>query len=102
MVDVLHYFFEEDLFFSSIEQADARSRVRETVYSDFYNTSYAYATRSSNQTFNKNFDIEDEEEIVPFDPLQKQVPTKPYITPTQVNAANAQPFGSLIDSPLEH
>ena len=99
MVDVLHYYFEEDMRFSTAEQADAQNRVRETVYRDFYNMRYPYA----NQSTVKNFDIEEEEEeVTPFDPMQKQVPTKPFIAPTQVNAAFDKPFGSLIDAPLEH
>lgn len=109
MLDVLHYFFEEDLFYSSVEQADGRDRSRISIYQDFYNTSYAYSTNKNSNAGGgvyKNFDdlefiSEDEEEkIVPFDPLQKQKAVKPFIKPTTVNAAADQPFGDMLDGPI--
>lgn len=105
MLDVIHYFFEEDSRYISAEQADAASRAREIIYSDFYNTRYPYATSGGAQGATKNFDIEPEDsdvDIIPFDPTQKKQPTKPFIAPTKVDATLAQPFGELIDGPLEH
>jgi hypothetical protein len=110
MLDVLHYFFEDDLFYSSVEQADGRDRSREAIYRDFYNYSYAYSTKAGSNSagggVSKNFDSfefmseEEEEKLVPFDPLQKQKATKPFINPTQVNAAASQPFGDMLDGPI--
>jgi hypothetical protein len=109
MLDVLHYFFEDDLFYSSVEQADGRDRSREAIYRDFYNSSYAYSTGASSNSasggVNKNFDNfeftpEEEEKIVPFDPLQKRKTVKPFIRPTNVNAAADQPFGDMLDGPI--
>jgi hypothetical protein len=109
MLDVLHYFFEEDLFYSSVEQADGRDRSREAIYRDFYNSSYAYSTQAGSNTagggVTKNFDdyefmSEEEEKIVPFDPLQKKKAVKPFIRPTNVNAAADQPFGNMLDGPI--
>jgi hypothetical protein len=110
MLDVLHYFFEDDLFYSSVEQADGRDRSREAIYRDFYNSSYAYSTGAGSNSagggVSKNFDNfefmseEEEEKIVPFDPLQKQKAIKPFIKPTSVNAAAAQPFGDMLDGPI--
>lgn len=104
MLDVLHYFFEEDVFYSTAEQADGRDRARQAIYRDFYNSHYAYAFNRSDQVgqgVSRNFDnIEIEEEITPFDPLQKQKPTKPFISPTQVNASSPLPFGDALDGPL--
>ena len=110
MLDVLHYFFEDDLFYSSVEQADGRDRSREAIYRDFYNSSYAYSTKAGSSSANggitKNFDSfefmseEEEEKIVPFDPLQKQKAVKPFIKPTNVNAAADQPFGDMLDGPI--
>lgn len=106
MLDVLHFFFEEDLFYSSAEQAEGRDRAREAIYQDFYGENYKYsASRSSTasgQGISRNFDydIEVEEEITPFDPLQKKQPTKPYIPPTPVNATSSQPFGNVLDAPM--
>lgn len=108
MLDVLHYFFEDDLFYSTIEQAEGRDRSRVAIYQDFYNSSYAYSTTfsstASGKGFTKNFDdyefISEEEKIVPFDPLQKKKEVKPFIKPTNVNAAAEQPFGDTLDGPI--
>jgi hypothetical protein len=43
---------------------------------------------------------EKEEKIVPFDPLQKKKAVKPFIRPTNVNAAADQPFGETLDGPI--
>ena len=110
MLDVLHYFFEEDLFYSSAEQAEGRDRSRVAIYEDFYNSSYAYSVASTSAAggrgVTRNFDDfntiseEEEEKIVPFDPLQKQKALKPFIKPTAVNAAASQPFGDMLDGPI--
>jgi hypothetical protein len=105
MLDVLHYFFEEDMYYASAEQAEGRDRSREIIYRDFYNASYPYASqRNSNmaggQGITKNFDDIEEEEIVPFDPMQKQKAVKPFIPPTAVDARAEQPFGITLDGPI--
>lgn len=110
MLDVLHYFFEEDLFYSTVEQAEGRDRSRVAIYQDFYNSSYVYSAAASSTAsgrgFTKNFDDhefmseEEEVKIVPFDPLQKQKAVKPFIRPTAVNAAADQPFGNTLDGPI--
>jgi hypothetical protein len=108
MLDVIHYFIEEDMNYSSSEQADGRSRTREILYRDFYAQNYKYATSSSgskyssaNGSISKDFDspYEDEEEtLVPFDPLKG--PTKSFVPATPVNAAMTRPFGAVIEEPL--
>lgn len=105
MLDVLHYFFEEDMYYSSAEQADGRDRSREIIYRDFYNTSYPYASQRNSNTANgqgitRDFDSIEDEEIVPFDPMQKQKVIKPFIPPTAVDARSEQPFGSGLDGPI--
>lgn len=108
MTDVLHYFFEEDMFYSSAEQAEGRDRARQQIYQQFYNSEYPYAMHTGNASSTaystKNFDQviteEEEEKLTPFDPLQKKQPTKPYVPPTQMNAKLALPFGDALDGPL--
>lgn len=107
MLDVIHYFFEEDMFYSSAEQADGRDRSRQQIYSQFYESEYPYAvsgTSNASGAVTKDFDLQEEaiedENVVPFDPLQKSVPTKPFIPATPVNAKSSQPFGSVLDGPL--
>lgn len=105
MLDVLHYFIEEDMHYSSAEEADGRSRSREIIYQDFYGYPYKYAVSTSNtgtasSGITRNFDdpVVDDDEIVPFDPLKG--PTKAFVPATPVNAAVSKPFGALIDEPL--
>ena len=107
MLDVLHYFFEEDMFYSSAEQAEGRDRAREQIYRQFYGTEYAYSVSKPSSTYQvntKNFDDviteEEEEKLKPFDPLQKKQPTKPYVPPTRVNANSPLPFGDVLDGPM--
>jgi hypothetical protein len=108
MLDVLHYFFEDDMNYASAEQADAKDRTREIIYQDFYGHKYAYSNtqaRSGNsysaagQGIMKDFDAEEEEKpIEAFDPMKK--PPKPFVPATDVNAASPKPFGSALDEPL--
>ena len=107
MLDVIHYFIEEDMNYSSAEQADGRSRSREIIYQDFYGHNYKYATSQGNSgvssaagSITRNFDdpIDDEESLVPFDPLKG--PTKSFVPATPVNAAMSRPFGAVIEEPL--
>jgi len=109
MIDVLHYFFEDDMNYASAEQADAKDRSREIIYQDFYGHRYTYSntqTRANanysagGQNFTKDFDVsvDDEEKIEAFDPMKK--PPKPFVPATNVNAASPKPFGSVLDEPL--
>ena len=108
MLDVIHFFFEDDMNYSSGEEAEARSHTRELIYRDFYGKKYKYASSRSSAEYtsaggsiSKNFDspFEDEEETaVPFDPLKG--PTKSFVPPTPVNAAMSRPFGAVIEEPL--
>jgi hypothetical protein len=108
MLDVLHYFIEEDMNYSSAEHAEGRSRTREILYQDFYGQNYKYATSrngsqyaSASGSISKDFDspYENEEEtLVPFDPLKG--PTKSFVPATPVNAAMSRPFGAAIEEPL--
>ena len=107
MLDVIHYFFEEDMFYSSAEQAEGRDRSRQQIYSQFYESEYPYVVAGPSNASGvntRNFDAKEEvvedENVVPFDPLQKNKPTKPFMPATPVNAKSSQPFGSVLDGPL--
>ena len=107
MLDVLHYFFEDDLSAASAEQSEARSKTREAIYRDLYLTEYKYAVKStsgnaSGDYLPKDFDEpldSNEKEIVPFDPLK--APTKPFVPATQFNPNAVKPFGNVLDAPFE-
>ncbi len=108
MLDVLHYFFEDDMNYASAEQADAKDRSREIIYQDFYGHKYAYSNTQTRANTNysaggqgivKDFNTVDEEEkIEAFDPMKK--PPKPFVPVTKVNASSPKPFGSVLDEPL--
>jgi hypothetical protein len=105
MLDVLHYFFEDDLNYSTAEQAEARDKMRSSLYGQLYNTSYRYSSGAGSSTTAKNFDLDDEIKPVELkerkiDSFNPAAPLKPYVAPTPVNINAAKPFGSVLDAPL--
>ena len=107
MVDVIHYFFEEDMNFSSAEQVEGRSNTREQIYSTMYNRPYKYATKSNKKTETQFSDYELEAfdggpqiaDVKPFDPMKP--PTKSYTPPTVFDPSVANPFGGTLDAPMK-
>ena len=85
MLDVIHYFFEEDYRYTSTDQADFKDNFREAIYKNLYEVEYKYrTTKSSNQEEQyKDFDEqpkdsedyaeEEEEPLEPFSPRKKEV-----------------------------
>lgn len=108
MLDVIHFFFESDLNVVSTEQLEARDRSRRMIYEDFYGYEYAFAATSPSKFSTGSLDgemslneqIEDDQPVVPIDPIKRA--SKPYFPPTQGNAKSSQPFGALLDGPLTH
>jgi hypothetical protein len=104
MLDVIHFIFEDDMNYSSGEQADGRSRSRELLYQDLYGYKYPYATETSTSSsasggITKDFDATfDDEDLVAFDPLKG--PTKAFVPPTPVDASSIKPFGAILDEPF--
>ena len=104
MIDVLHYFFEEDLYHSTKEQGESRDKVRFSMYKELYDIDYTYAVfeEKSYRTY-KDFDdvasadTERASKVQAFD-----APIKPFVPPTKVDADSSMPFGSIIDAPLSH
>lgn len=105
MLDVLHYYFEEDQRVTSAEEGEGLDRMREKVYELFYSERYKYSsTKAKSSGGVTNYDdlelmSEDEEEkFTQFDPLKQ--PPKAYVPPTVGNAKSPKPFGALIDEPF--
>lgn len=105
MLDVLHYFFEDDINFSTVEQADAREKTRHNIYEDLYDSAYKYGSNKSvadmaygDTPSTQDFDAP-RDEVQPFNPAVKP---KPYKAPTKFDPDSAVPFGSALDAPLEH
>lgn len=105
-MDVLHYFFEDDLRFFSAEDGEAKDKMRHTLYRELYDVEYKYGVfdKSASRTY-KDFDVDSEElshaeseTIDPFNPKER----KPFIPATQMSENSALPFGDIIDAPLSH
>lgn len=99
MLDVLHYFFEEDFAYSSAEEAEARSNLRKELYL-LYGKTYSYIINSSGNDGGRkyvspeaDFDLDLPTE---FSPKER----KPYVPATDFNPESTMPFGSLLDAPL--
>ena len=100
MLDVIHYFYEDDLNYASVEQAQMTDARRITVFKQLYGTEYKYASEDNkNKTAGSsaNFDF-DFDNLAPFDPTKAE--TKPYIPPTEVDSNSFNPFGDVLDAPI--
>lgn len=98
MLDVVHYFYEEDLNYASVEQAQMTDARRVTLFKQLYNIEYKYASQEvKNKAAGANFDF-DLDDPIPFDPTN--APTKPFIPATEVDADSYNPFGSVLDAPI--
>ena len=97
MLDVIHYFYEDDLNYASVEAAQMAEARRISIFKQLYEVDYAYAsTDSKNKTASSmDFDLDDP---IPFDPAN--APVKSYIPPTEVDASSNNPFGDILDAPI--
>lgn len=87
MVDVIHYFFEEDALYVSEIHNETRSQIRIGVYEKLYGTTYAYSSAKSSPQGQESWGVD------PND-------VKPYIPPTEFDPDSFNPFGSALDAPL--
>jgi hypothetical protein len=104
MMDVIHFYFEEDSRFATAEQIEAVSRMRTELYK-LYGTTYKYAVKSSGKMSSSSGrkyinDSEDSSDfdLAEFDPNNQEV--KEYVEPTEFNPDSSMPFGSVLDAPL--
>lgn len=109
MLDVIHYFFDQDNNYSTAEQAEAHSAVRRAVFREWYGTAYRYGIPEKTQAFGEQAFFATEEdntnsEVVPVDPFKKVRKTeeapKPFIPATDFNENSDKPFGSVLDAPI--
>ncbi len=111
MLDVVHFMLEEDVNYSTAEQAESRSTMRQLLYRELYKREYGYSmgntaggaptSGSTGERRLRDFDVPDEIQYdvktraQPSTETKKQ-PTKPYIRPTVltdegINAALKEP-----------
>lgn len=106
MLDVIHYFFEDDLLVSTSEEVEAKSTVRTTIYEDLYGVRFKYKLTPSSKNYNAGGGkLPDDgfygaQEINEFDPDPVKKVTKPYVPPTEFNPDSPMPFGRTLDAPL--
>lgn len=98
MLDLLHYFFEEDLRVSSGEEAEAIHKSRSTIYELMYNRTYKSGFTSSGTKYNMSTASGT---TFSAPPTASSSTTKPYIPPTQFDPDSFAPFGEKLDAPLK-
>lgn len=108
MLDVIHYFFEDDANYASPEQAKARSAMRTMMYRNLYGREYEYAhatdetagtPEGNTSSATMDFDSIENEILDPSNPFSKKKVT-PYSPPTVFNPDSVRPFGTVLDEPL--
>jgi len=106
MLDVIHYFYDDDNRYVNYEEAKIVSSYRDSVYRLMYKTDYKFKLEDSDQDI-RDFDAmdlddplsnEQEAPIVPFNPRASNV--KPYTPPTEFAEDSSKPFGTVLDAPL--
>jgi hypothetical protein len=104
MLDVIHFFLEEDSTnVSTAEQAEAKDAIRVSIYRTMYGMEYKYASSKSNNNHLSNLDEpfgDDDDMPVPVDPFAKSNAVKPFVPATDFNPDAAKPFGRALDAPL--
>jgi hypothetical protein len=118
MLDVVHFMMEDDLNLVSAEQAESRSKTRVLLYDLLYDRSYKYGTIARQSNKSRTFDFDGdagfvnnpEGGMIPFDPSRgandsMDLPpvkpkTKTYVPPTDFNPDSGNPFGKILDSPM--
>lgn len=96
MLDVIHYFYEEDLNYYTVEHAKLAESRRVAIYKHLYNVNYKYGTSGAVAPNSAGGDFGDD--LEPFDP--SNAPVKPYVPPTEMDADLSDPFGGLLDAPI--
>ncbi len=109
MLDILHYFFEEDYRTVSQDAALRISAVRETLYQSLYETNYPYAIAASAGVAQNAYkydpsDFADDEEFDTTNQLSDvkafSPAARPYTPANQPVANSPKPFGDILDAPL--
>jgi hypothetical protein len=105
MLDVIHYYFEEDHRYASFDEASFKDQFRSSVFKNLYKSEYEFgmSNDSTPDYTDAGTEIDDplemkQEVIEPFNPRAKSV--KGFIEPTNLNENSTKPFGSILDEPL--
>ncbi len=112
MLDVLHYYFEQDTAFLSEDQLRDLTRTRTRLYEMLYERSYSwgasYAAKEPKPSWigtpktasDHDYDVSG---LDPFDPVTEAGFThKPFIPATEAGPDPEDPFNGILDAPLSH
>lgn len=91
MLDVIHFFFEEDSRYSTAEEAKAVESLRTSLYETIYQTKYNYKA-----TTNENGGSRQTASDFPMTSNE----VKPYIPPTEFDPNVGLKFGNNVEAPL--
>ena len=86
MLDVLHYFLDEDMRYGSTEGLQIHDSVRTSLFTNLYGRPYKYSASGNKTTVSQQSYGDDE--------------VKPFIPPTEMNDDGSLPFGDLLDAPI--
>lgn len=98
MLDILHFYFEDDLTAASQEEVTAKSESRSVIYGTLYGTPYKYKVSNNSSSSQMNAGGYPVDGLVPFDP--SEAVTKPFVPSTEFDADSPLPFGQTLDAPL--
>lgn len=87
MLDVIHFFFEEDHRYQTSEEAQSVSSLRSSIYETIYKTNYKYKIDINSGSPKSNFSYDANV-------------TKPYIPPTEFDPDVGLQFGNNVEPPL--
>jgi hypothetical protein len=96
MLDVFHYLFEDDMRFTTGDEAKAQGSLRKELYR-LYGKEYQYASGSGETYGGRAYVSSDGMDEFDSSPTGAR---KPYVAPTNFNPESANPFGSVLDAPL--
>ena len=107
MLDVIHYFFEDDYRYASDQEQVYKDEFRKSFYKRMYSYEYKYSSEeNSNRGSYRDFDVEApesltevEEVIEPFSPRERKA-SKAFIEATPMVGDGVKPFGSILDGPI--
>ena len=105
MLDVIHYYFEQDHRYASFEEASFKDQFRSSIFKNLYNSRYEFGRSDDDVSdyrdsqINSELSAEEKPEVIePFNPRAKNV--KGYVPPTDFIENSSKPFGSVLDEPL--
>ena len=108
MLDIVNYCFESDSL-DEKETADAKRKMRGTIYTQLYDRPYRWGSSAEDGEFGT-------QDVASGDVYSDSAPSssaasapssgaprlthKPYIPPTPVDPTSAKPFGNVLDPPI--